>query len=367
MAAGAEAWFWLIGVVATLIGATLTVFGLMLQKAAHSVEDDGLGSANNVAVEKAPATSVPYCCRLKWLAGLGVWLLGNSLCWVASGLAPQSLLACFNCWNVVVVFVLAPLRFGEAIAQGGVVSACLLVLGCLWTVLFGPKAYHHETATSLGEAWLNPVFICATIPSILFLVGTTLAATFRERGWDSLHPLHCTAAAAVLAWYAVILSKSTAMLTVTSIYEYENQISRWEFWAFVVALCICAGCLLHCLNVALKHGDSVVILPIYEAASMTGQIVLAGIFFDEFHNFSVWDCCWFFPGIALVLLGVACLARSVCVRTSKDDPSESTPLRTGGGIAAANAAADERSQRRSAEKQRAGPESQARRAGWENA
>jgi len=41
---------------------------------------------------------------------------------------------------------------------------------------------------------------------------------------------------------------------------------------------------------------------------MTGQIVIGGVVFDEFASLTLHQLAWFWPGVAVVLLGITSLA-----------------------------------------------------------
>merc|ERR1719379_2227337 len=86
-------WFWAIGVLVTLFGATLTVVGFMVQKQSHSEEAaavDGLG--------RSGAPSRPYWMQSRWL-------------------------------------------LGEPVSTRTAASALLLACGTGWVVFSGPKVY----------------------------------------------------------------------------------------------------------------------------------------------------------------------------------------------------------------------------------
>merc|ERR1719152_677140 len=88
-----------------------------------------------------------------------------------------------------------------------------------------------------------------------------------------------------------------------------TQLETWLFWVFEAAFLFCAACQIHFLNLGMKYGDAVIVIPSYMALSMLGQIVVGGlIFFREFRSFTVMDEARFWPGVLFVLLGVATLA-----------------------------------------------------------
>lgn len=286
--------FWWIGILATLVGATLTVLGLMVQKSSHKQHED---------------TERFYWMEWRWLLGLAVWLVGQLLCWAADGLANRSLLACFNCWNIVVVLVLAPACLGEAVGRAALAGAGVTVLGCIWVLLAGPKAYHQQTVESLQEEWVSPAFLAVAGLSGLG-AAALLARAWAARRKFSLEVLSAhqlAALSAVFAWYAVLLSKCSSSLVVTSLHARRSQLGHWQFWLFPFGTLLFAVAQMHTLNLALKVGSALSVVPVYEALSMTGQVVICGFFFDEFRGFGFGGLAAFWCGVICVLSGVAML------------------------------------------------------------
>lgn len=66
---------------------------------------------------------------------------------------------------------------------------------------------------------------------------------------------------------------------------------------------------LHLLNLALAMGDAVVVMPAYESMSLAGQIVVGGMFFQEFHALDATGHLWFWAGVAIVVVGILMVSR----------------------------------------------------------
>lgn len=282
--------FWWMGIMATMLGATMTVLGFIVQKGSH---------------KQTAGRQVIYWLEWRWIMGLVIWFLGQILCYAADGLANRSLLACFNCWNIVVVFVLAPFCLGEAIAPQALCGASITVLGCVWVVLAGPKTYYQHTVKSLQDEWISPPFLCVASFSALF-AAVLLSSTFCRKSASGPMPVQYAALSAVCAWYATLLSKCSSSLVVTSVHA-RSQLGYWQFWIFPVGVLVFGVLQMHVLNLALKVGCAVSVLPVYESLSMTGQVILCGIFFNEFRGFNLSQLGLFGLGVACVLAGVATL------------------------------------------------------------
>jgi len=312
-------WFWAIGALITLIGATLTVVGLMVQKQSH-------------VASGAVCSTRAYWMEAKWLLGGAIWLTGNLVCWIALGLAPQCILASINSWNIVVTLAIAPWWLGEPVSTRLVGSAALLVSGTAWVVLCGPREYQQHTVNLIFDALGKTQSICAFAVTWIFLLAMLALACQR---WHSkisptLSYFQYTVTSAIFACYASVMSKSMAKVIVASLQLSIPMYQQPAFWLFAPGFAVCAAAQVHFLNLGLKHGDAVMVLPTYEALSMTGQIVIGGLVFDEFANFDASNHAWFWCGVVIVLLGIISLVCQSHHSSSKAEEAgvidEKTPL-----------------------------------------
>lgn len=316
-------WFWAIGVLVTLLGATLTVVGFMVQKQSHS--------ASSMAVDsfgRPGAPTRPYWMETRWLLGGLIWVIGNLVCWIALGLAPQSILAAINCWNIVITLVIAPWLLGEPVSTRTAWSALLLACGTGWVVAFGPKAYQQHTVVLIVEALKKPQSILAFAVTFIFLMtmGVTAYNRWKSRAPQALTYFQFTAVSATFAWYATLLSKSTAKVLVASVQLHRSLYLNPVFWVLAAAFPACAAAQVHFMNMGLKYGEAVMVIPLYEALSMTGQIVIGGLVFDEFTSLGPSQHAWFWPGVVIVLLGIISLTFEVREVKKGSSTDERIPL-----------------------------------------
>jgi len=213
-----------------------------------------------------------------------------------------------------VVFVFAPWYLGESVVPRAGVGAAITFVGCIWVVLTGPRGFHLQTVETLEDSWLSLAFISMT--AVALLSAIVLAVRVR---WSAhaapLAPMQLTALSAIFAWYAVLLSKCGSTLTVTSV-QSQSQIGRWQFWAYLLAMAAFAVCQVHTLNMAMKLGTAISVLPAYESLSMMGQVIICGVFFKEFQEFGTDDLLHFSCAIACVLVGIAVLTSASAASAS---------------------------------------------------
>lgn len=289
-------WTWMAGILGTLFGATLTVTGLMAQKFSHSHVDS-----------RQVRRPIPYWLEWYWLLGFALFLVGQVFCFLSLGLASQSTLACINCWNVIVVFVIAPTVLGERVCWKVLVSGLMLFAACVAVICCGPRDFQQHDASSIRLAWQNPVFLFLTV-SIFFgatfgLVG--MCVNLNEG--SPIEGVRFGLLSAIVAWYGVLCSKCTSALTITSVSGGGSQLGEWCFWVFVICAAGLGVLQIHLLNLGLMRGSAVSVMPVYEAVSMTGQVVVIGIFFDEFRSFTWNHHLRFWAGVSWVIVSVVVL------------------------------------------------------------
>merc|ERR1719161_3212107 len=117
-----------------------------------------------------------------------------------------------------------------------------------------------------------------------------------------------------------MMSKSTAKVVVASVRLGTPMYRSPEFWVLCLGFVICAVAQVHFLNMSLKYGEAVHVIPTYEAMSMTGQIIVGGLVFNEFAGLGRQAHMWFWPGVCLVLLGIASLAKGAFSQSEANLP-----------------------------------------------
>mmetsp|Transcript_11526 Transcript_11526/g.30818 ORF Transcript_11526/g.30818 Transcript_11526/m.30818 type:complete len:426 (-) Transcript_11526:48-1325(-) len=301
-------WFWIVGVLAAFLGATLTTIGLLVQKQSHVMHSPNAVrcQASGSAGTDAPS---PYWMQGRWLVGGFIWIAGNVVSWLGLGLAPQCIAAVMDGWNIVVALAIARLYLGEPVSRNCLGASCLLVTGCIWVIRFGPKEYHQETVHIVVSTLMSRWTLFSLLTSASFLTWMAMRARSRWHRTPCLSAFQFTMISATCAWYASILSKTTAGLIVASVINKTDDLRSWLFLGCVATFCVLAACQIHFFNLGMKYGDTVIVIPAYMAMSMMGQIVIGSlVFFREFDGLGAGAHAWFWPGVVCVLFGVGLLA-----------------------------------------------------------
>lgn len=299
-----EVYFW-VGISIMLVGRTLDATGFLIQKYAH-----------NTDAKKANATQWTCCGRSAdlyftsptWLCGFGLYVLAHILVWASLAMAPATVLSSLMCWSTVITFVCAPIFLGEIVTVFRLLSVCVMIFGCFWVVMSGPRVYQVFTVEMLKEEMKNMLFQVISGLALLYLVVCACMLALSNTR-PRLSALQYTVLAAVLGWYSVLSAKITSGLVFSSWHHTRNQFDEWESWVMLVTMIVLAVTNLHFLNMALSIGDAVYVVPVYEALAILGQTLLGGIFFQEFQHLDTYGHVNFWLGLTCILVGVICLSR----------------------------------------------------------
>jgi len=285
--------WWLIAVGAVLVGNTFISLGLLLQKRSHHKRRG----------EQVEA----YFLSPEWLVGLVTFFAGHACCWAGLAVGAQMVMSCLNCWCIVVTILIAPLLFHETVSLYRLLAVLVLVIGCVWVTLAGPKKYETFTVERFELNLADEAFLVVTACTVV--AALAIAVVPRRTGATKRSVTRLTMGAAICAWYSVLAAKCFSGLHFTSWHGGRNQLGYWQTWAAGVFFVCAAVANLHLLNLALAAGDAVTVMPAYESLSLAGQIVVGGMFFQEFRQLDARGHFWFWSGVAVVLSGVIMVSR----------------------------------------------------------
>jgi drug/metabolite transporter (DMT)-like permease len=290
---------WVSSVILTFVGTTLSSTGLLLQKYSHHREHE------SCAPESDASHPRPYYLSWMWLVGLIVFICGHISCWLGLALGSQIMLSCLNVWSMVVTFIFAPAFFKEKVSLSKIGSLFMIMVGVVIVVRFGPHEYRPYTVTVLRNSFHDSLFLGATAMAFT-IVLMTLLRDFRAGDSSSASPTEFTLLAVIFGSYSVLSAKSSAGIFLSWASEDENQFG-YAALAVPLAMIVFACLNLHFMNMALKHGEAVSVVPLYECLSILSQVFLGGIFFGELEELSLTGHYNFWVGVIFVLSGVFCM------------------------------------------------------------
>jgi len=305
--------YWLLGILVTLVGNSFITLGFMIQKKSHQHDNEN-------HLERW------YFLSSTWLFGLFVFIVGHGSCWVGLALGAQSVLSCLSCWTMILTCVFAPCMLGESLSLRKTSTIFLLVVGCFLVVTYGSREYHILNREQFHHDLTGTVFVglCTIIWLTAFFLGRHVQGQTPKVVMFKL----CFYAA-LGAWYAVLSSKTMSGLVFTSMYHHDNQFRYSEFWILPVLFFGFAGWNLHFLNMALAQGEAVCVIPLYEAMSILGQVILGGFFFGEFYGLDTLKLLRFCLGVCCIVSGVALVNVPAPKMLEEMEPQESISSKSG--------------------------------------
>lgn len=283
---------WLWSVFLTLLGTTLSSSGLLLQKYSHQRAPDAPDNdASNL-----------YFFSLTWLLGLVVFVTGQLFCFLGLALGPQIMLSCLNVWSMIVTFLIAPVVFKEEVNITKIGTAALIMVGIVLVIVYGPHTYHTYTVLDFESGFSNPTFIAASAVYLIFVTIALLRGFFRAAS-PGMTPIEFAVLAVIFGSYSVLSAKTSAAIFLTWATEEHNP---FGFFALIMPLVmLCFACSnLHFMNMALKYGEAVTIVPLYESLSIINQVFLGGVFFGTLEQvYTSGHFKQFLAGLLCVTLG----------------------------------------------------------------
>lgn len=329
------------------------------------------------ATSEVRGSNLSYCTQKWWVIGFVMYLVAQVIFLVAMSMTPQVILACLASWTLVCNAIFArtilkeSIGFKQGVAMAGLMASTAtvvctsprppdvdtwtasemldrlhspifcMVLGLLATMLFalrilavnpGQLECIRALVTRLckdafNRLWLKEVPARVPTPTGAGPASSVSGASFDSSAANSsdmrasllLSAFWAYASAEAGAFAALFFKCISELLARATL----HQVGPWHEWQFYVlltsALCCCPT-ELHCLNLALKSGDAVYVVPMYLALNMLCQLVTGGIFFDEFRYFrSAAQALGFCLSVGGLLACVVAMTRGMAVSVAEEN------------------------------------------------
>jgi uncharacterized membrane protein len=365
--------YWFLGILLTLVGTTLSAIGLMIQKYAHALQakqeamaseaalgSGGIASEAGGGREPEPEPGERGSLRLRqvsmragagrrphyflswwWLLGISVFLSGHIVCYVALGFGAQVVLSCLNVWTMVVTFLVAPVLLGETVNSQKALSVAVIIFGVSLVTAFGPREEVEFSVERLVGSLRSESFVEFT--ALALACGFVLYVRVLYVVDSQRSAFEYAAGAAMLGWYSVLCAKCSSGLLLATL---RNAVAgpphplttaarfaeiltgpveeAWRSvvpWLFLASMVVLALSNVHLMNMALRVGEGVLVVPVYESLSILGQVVLGVIFFGELRSLdnSSMNTLLFWLGVSSVLLGIFLLTKELDPSPRKED------------------------------------------------
>lgn len=237
-----------------------------------------------------------------WWIGMTVFCIGNLVFWSVLALVPQTVLACWQCWAMIITILLAPLILGEMVTMGKLINVMFIVAGVVWVVMASPAQYEEYTSEKFNAAIHDIAFLSITGGMILLFI-----ALVASQWWDleeRMAALRYILIAAIINWYSVLAARCSSGFFLSTVLHANNHTVGIQFWILLGCMLACAGANVHYLNRALECDKAIFVVPIYESLAIAGQILFGIVFFREFDTLTWYQTLNISVAISVVIGGV---------------------------------------------------------------
>jgi len=284
------------GVLICLAGSTFTAFGLVLQKLSH---EKNARNPYPVIFFKQPW----------WLLGFAIFMASQILNLVAMGMAPQVVLSSIGAWCLIFNALFASWLLGEHLSTPERIAMLGAVLGVLFVIAGTPSSdeLFRGNLQAMIEAFTSQSFLASSGAVFVALLGLFGLALFSPVLW----PVAWATTAAVLSGFTVMLFKCVSLLVLAPTPRRPGPWVHWEAFVVVAASGLVGVAQLHSMNVGLRTGEALVVVPVYYALGILAQIMTGALVFKELGGFtSHRQVLFFWGGTAFLILCIVQLTRS---------------------------------------------------------
>lgn len=282
--------WWLGGVLLCVFGSTLTSLGLVLQKFSH-VENERKGK------------EVVYYKQPWWIAGFAIFLFAQIVNLVAMAFAPQVMLSALGAWSLMANTLFAWSILREKLVMLEVVAMCGVVGGVVTVILSTPDVDERYVAIGDIDVMIARFFEQMFVIVSASLVGAVcLAAYLSFEVCTDLVPFFWSFVSALATGITAMLYKCISLLIVSVPPGDASPWRRYETYIIVIAALGTSIGQVHALNLALKYGEAMTVVPAYYSLGMLAQMLTAAVFFKELNGFKSYTSMGVFCGGLIVLL-----------------------------------------------------------------
>lgn len=303
---------WTVGYVLCCFMSLLSALGYVLQKYAHVL-----------MMRKDPDNVGCYFLHPWWVIGFSVWLFAELVNVLATALAPLTLLRFSKAWPITCLVAISRLILGEEVSFKAFAVITGLLFGSGLIASYAPVVATPEITferpglqiATMTSRFISAGVVCGLLAFTSLVTTTAVSKCPTCRGSASSQPwkwkytpFFWACFAAFCAGCTQTLFKCIVVLTMAA--PGETFPTYPASYALLISVLLCGVVEVHTLNLGLRHGDSVLLLPMYFCLSTVSQVFLCGIVFGELGQFSsASNAGMFCIGVGILLGCVWLLAR----------------------------------------------------------
>mmetsp|Transcript_125359 Transcript_125359/g.297598 ORF Transcript_125359/g.297598 Transcript_125359/m.297598 type:complete len:367 (+) Transcript_125359:37-1137(+) len=274
---------WTFGVFLCVLSNALTALGLVTQKLAHL---------------KSEQSSKPrsYFKQPWWIAGMTAFLVGQAANIPAMALTPQTMLSCLGGLSLVFNSTYAHFLLGERVRAPEVLVMVAMITGAALVVSVTPVSHQrYVTAGQIFGYVLHKTFL---LTALAVTVGLTMLGIVASVVAPVLKPFFLGLTCAACGSYGMTLFKVGAEVVGKTEHWWLN-VELYVLAIFALAVCVIQ---VHTLNLGLRHGEVVTIIPTFFALGVLFSLFQAEMAFGELNDLGgATHIVMFVAGVVLVI------------------------------------------------------------------
>mmetsp|Transcript_219 Transcript_219/g.486 ORF Transcript_219/g.486 Transcript_219/m.486 type:complete len:390 (+) Transcript_219:72-1241(+) len=285
--------FWVYGLVLGLVANCLAALGLVLQKYSH-VRNQSYGP-----------NSTFFLKHRWWTLGFFSFTVAQCVNLLAMAFAPQVMLSCVGACTLVFNVLFAYTILGERVLWRQFMATVGVIGGLTLVVTGTPSATGPvlDSVQAVTDLVLQARALYVLAGSLFFLVLCGLFTLFVA---TELFPFYWSLFAGVLSGFTMAGFKDVSLALSLGKMPWSNL----RFYAVAAMSAVSAFAQLFSLNLGLKTGNAMTVVPLYFAFGMLSQVLTAGIIYEELKFQVWWYAAIFCTGGVVVLVGTVVMAQS---------------------------------------------------------
>lgn len=286
-------WIW--GVLVCTFGTAMTSFGLVLQKYSHHLND-------------RCEEPIAYYRQPWWMVGFAVFLFAQIVNLLSMSMAPQVMLSCLGALALIFNAIAAWIILGERIRGIEMVAMLGVVIGVVMVICTTPASSTWQVSEkdplhSVVGPVLSSTFLTVAAALALLVIMARVICVNCFPSQESIFWVLCSA---ISSGYTVTLFKCISMFVTA--WNLTQCYRHWQcYLILIVAMILCVS-QIHCLNLALKIGRALTVVPNYFALSLLAQLGVGEAAAIDV-PFTTAGTIVFIGGIVLILFLISAVAR----------------------------------------------------------
>eukprot|EP01084_Bolivina_argentea_P036871 68163_1 len=273
--------FWWIAIVIALTACLIDATGWVIEKGSHTKLQSQL------SLKDEETTKLSYLWSCRWWCGFIIHISGTALFSTSLAFTDASLLMPLQSATLAFNTIFAWRFLGEKLNKKQIFGTCLVLAGCFFAVVVGPKSKESSyTASQLHELFKRTDFLVFTAFLLIIAAADYILLKYVYTN-DTFLLLSYVFKAGFFASWNILFIKCFIEVVIsssTSTSQFGDNGKSWIPYAMFLLICFSKITSEFWRQEALKKFPGNYVGSIYTLFFIVGVILLASIFFNEFEQ-----------------------------------------------------------------------------------